>query len=120
MNTGVRSIPLGRVRGIPVGVSSGDQVRPGNAQVDLDPVKAAPLLVLMGDLDGDAAADQTRKDLLDVGHPASDLALGSFAGRDSMKRDLKGCLHDPPFNAVPGPIDSSEPDSHIEMGTGPA
>jgi putative ABC transport system ATP-binding protein len=83
-----------RVCGISVGGPSGNQMRAWNAQIHLDAVEAAPLLVLVWDLDGDAAADQTRKDLLEVGHPASNVAFDSFARRNSMERDLERCLHD--------------------------
>lgn len=72
---------------------AGDQVRPGNADVNLDPKPTGLLAVPVGQLDGHAAADDARKDVVEVRRPLPDVLFESFASGNSVKTNLKGCLH---------------------------
>jgi hypothetical protein len=82
------------MRGVPFGRAFRDEVRSWNRHLDLDPPEAALPLMVVGQLDGDMAADEARKDLLEVRHPGSHVVLDGFAGWSPVKPDLEGCLHD--------------------------
>lgn len=109
------------VSGISIGRSTCDQVRSWNAQVHLDPIEAAMLPVVMGDVDDHAATDQPREDLLEVGQPAPHLALDSLTGRESVKSDLQGCLHAcNGMHSVGQPDPGTSPDRGSHRSTEPS
>jgi hypothetical protein len=71
----------------------GDELSPGQAEVDRHPVAIAMAMMVTGQLDHDVAGDDAVEDLLELFGPPLHVGGECFRVGHTPERDLKGYLH---------------------------